>query len=54
MMSHVGLYVLTEHTVTLYYQYYINRKGLPLSSDFIVYQSRYGRENSLMWSYYYQ
>ena len=40
--------------VTLYYQYYINRKGLPLSSDFIVYQRNYGRNKPLMWSYYYQ
>ncbi|KAK8803122.1 hypothetical protein WA588_002278, partial [Blastocystis sp. NMH] len=37
---------------TFYYQYYFNRKGQPLSNDFIVYESN-RRDSSLAWSYYY-
>ncbi|KAK8801894.1 hypothetical protein WA588_006178 [Blastocystis sp. NMH] len=45
--------MVNDESFTLYYQYYINRKGLPLSSDFIVYQRNYGMNKPLMWSYYY-
>ena len=39
---------------TVYYQYYFNRKGTPLSDDFIVHEYTYGEEMYLAWSYYYQ
>lgn len=43
----------TLTTDTFYYQYYFNRNGKPLSSDFITYE-RTRRDNVLAWSYYYQ
>ena len=44
----------SDFAVTTYIQYYVNRKGVPLSNDFIVYEKSRGREKTLMWSYYYQ
>ena len=39
---------------TVNYQYYFNRKGTPLSNDYIVYEYPSGNEKYLAWSYYYQ
>ena len=39
---------------SVHYQYYFNRKGIPLSNDYILYEKVFGQGNSMMWSYYYQ
>ena len=39
---------------SVYYQYYFNRRGIPLSNDYIAYERTFGEEDNLMWSYYYQ
>ena len=39
---------------SVHYQYYFNRKGIPLSNDYILYEKEFGQGNSMMWSYYYQ
>ena len=45
--------VVVNGVDTYSYQYYFNRKGKPLSNDFIVYEKN-RRSHFLAWSYYYQ
>ena len=37
-----------------YYQYYINRNGIPLSTDYIIYDKEKKEDVSPKWSYYFQ
>lgn len=44
-----------KHSIVMtYYQYYINRKGTPLSSDYIIYDKTKKEDTNPKWSYYFQ